>query len=65
MDATGISVNGNLLQGVNTTQNNTIAQVNSELIADPTNIKIGSVEGTNRSYAYYNYIKYVYYSGAL
>lgn len=65
MDATGVSVNGNLLQGVNTTQNNTIAQVNSELIADPTNIKIGSVEGTNRSYAYYNYIKYVYYSGVL
>lgn len=65
MDATGISVNGNLLQGVNTTQNNTIGQVNSELIADPANIKIGSVEGANRSYAYYNYIKYVYYNGAL
>ncbi len=65
MDATGVSVNGTLLQGVNPTQNNTIGQVNSELIVDAGNIKIGSIEGTNRSYAHYNYIKYVRYDGAL
>lgn len=63
-DAVGLHLNGELLKGVNETQNNTLNRVHEEL-KEAENILIGSEEGTTRSHAHYNYIKYVRYDGAV
>lgn len=63
-DAVGLHLNGELLRGVNATQNNTLDKVHEEL-KEAENILVGSEEGTARSHAHYNYIKYVRYDGAL
>ena len=63
-DAVGLHLNGELLRGNNATQNTTLDQVHEEL-KEAANILIGSEEGTARSHAHYNYIKYVRYDGAL
>ena len=63
-DAVGLHLNGELLRGVNANQNTTLDTVHEEL-QEATNILIGSEEGTVRSHAHYNYIKYVRYDGAL
>lgn len=63
-DAAGLHLNGELLRGVNATQNNTLDQVHEEL-KEAANILVGSEEGTARSHAHYNYIKYVKYDGVV
>lgn len=63
-DAAGLHLNGELLRGVSEYQNNTLDRVHEEL-KEAENILIGSEEGTARSHAHYNYIKYVRYDGAL
>lgn len=63
-DAVGLHLNGTLIRGVNDSQNTTLDTVHEEL-KEAANILIGSEEGTVRSHAHYDYIKYVRYDGAL
>ena len=61
MDATGFYINEEKLIGSNQTQSNTLNKVYEELTNKTDPILIGSQEGSVRSYAHYNYIKYVRY----